>query len=233
MQVRKKSEKQGAISVYLVLMLAVMIPLTLTMTEAARINAIRLTLECTMDLAADSVLAEYNRELFRQYDLLMIDTAYEYERGLVDHLAEHLENYAYYTLNPSKGILQLNARDLNGLSLDSVEITKVSRATDEGGAVFRYMAISYMLEKYGIAYIQDIQDLAETTETEGIYDSDIDADCSDAQDDVEAVLGLHDVADLVLAQGAGGSVKRQDVRRKQEETEATCQTPRWQKNHIA
>jgi len=187
MQARKQNGCRGAVSVYLVLMLAVMIPLTLTMIEAARISTIRLTLECAMDLAEDSVLAEYNRELFRQYDLLMIDTAYEHERGSVGYLAEHLEGYADYTIHPSKRILQPGARDLTGLSADTIEITKVSRATDEDGAVFRYMAVSYMLEKYGIAYVQDIQDLAHTTEAEGIYDSDIDSDLSDAQGNVDAI----------------------------------------------
>ena len=72
----KIKKNSGAVSIFLVLMLAVMLPLILTMIEGARISAMKTAMECAADLSLDSALAEYNRELLRQYDLLFIDTAY-------------------------------------------------------------------------------------------------------------------------------------------------------------
>ena len=139
--------ENAAVSLYLTLMLAVMIPLILTMIEGARISAIKLRLECAADLMAESLLSEYNRELLKQYDLLLIDTAYDTGSGSLDHMLEHLEEYLSYNLQPSKGIYLFTDRDLLGLTLESAEIVSVSRATDEEGAVFEYLVISAMLEK--------------------------------------------------------------------------------------
>ncbi len=182
-----KKEKNAAVSLYLALMMAVMIPILLTMIEGARISAIKLRLECSADLMADSLLAEYNKELLDQYDILLIDTAYDQESGSLDHMLQHLEDYLSYNLQPSKGQMLFTDRDLLGLRLESAEITRVSRATDEGGKVFRYLAISSMLEKYGIAYVADVQDWIDTSSSQQLYDSDIEADCSDAQGAVDAI----------------------------------------------
>ena len=65
--------------------------------------------------------------------------------------------------------------------MESAEITRVSRATDEGGRVFRYLAISSMLEKYGLAYVADVQDMIATSESQQLFESDIEADCAAAQ----------------------------------------------------
>ncbi len=185
MQARKG--KEGAISLYLALMLAVMIPLTLTMIEGARLNAIELTLECAMDLAADSVLAEYSYPLMKRYDLLLIDTAYEHERGSLDHLKEHLEKYLDYNIHPDKELFLPGFRDFTGLSLDRLEVVGASRATDEKGKVFRYLALSYMLEKYGIAYAQDAADLITLSEQVDMDGDDISSELSDAQGDVDGI----------------------------------------------
>lgn len=184
-EIRKK--ENGAVSLYLALMMAVMIPLMVTMIEGARISAIKLRLECAADLMADSLLSEYNRELLKQYDLLMIDTAYDQGSGSLDHLLDHLEDYLSYNLQPGKGQYLFTERDLLGLSLESAEITRVSRATDEGGRVFRYLAISSMLEKYGLAYVADVQDMIATSESQQLFESDIEADCAAAQGRVNAI----------------------------------------------
>ena len=189
-QVKKQAgvhSENAAVSLYLTLMLAVMIPLILTMIEGARISAIKLRLECAADLMADSLLSEYNRELLKQYDLLLIDTAYDTGSGSLDHLLAHLEEYLSYNLQPSKGTYLFTDRDLLGLTLDSAEIVGVSRATDEEGKVFEYLVISAMLEKYGLAYVADVQDMIATSTTQQLYESDIEADCASSQGAVDAI----------------------------------------------
>lgn len=178
----------GELNVYFALMIAVIIPLILTMIEGSRINAMKLQLECVVDMGMDSVLAEYNRPLLEQYDLLFIDLAYEQPAGSLEHLKEHFTEYISYNLQPQKGLPILLNRDFLGLNMESVDILAASRATDEQGAVFRYMALSYMLNKYGMDYISDLQDMIAVTEREGLYDSDILAENEHAQNEIDNIV---------------------------------------------
>lgn len=177
----------GALNVYFALMIAVIIPLILTMIEGSRINAMKLQLECVVDMGMDSVLAEYNRPLLEQYDLLFVDLAYEQPTGSLDHLKEHFTEYISYNLQPQKGLPILQIRDFLGLKMESVDILAASRATDEQGAVFRYMAVSYMLNKYGIDYVDDLQDMIAVTERAGLYDGDIMAENDNARNAINSI----------------------------------------------
>ena len=170
---KKTKNNSGVLSVYLALMIAVMIPIILTMIEGARISAMRTKIGCATDLAMDSALAEYNRELLDQYDLLFIDTAYDTGMGSIDNTRDHMLNYLSYNIDPGKDNFLMGGSDFLRLECDGLELTSVSRATDDDGAVFRYMALSYMLEKYGLAYAEDVKDMAEKSESSGLYEGDI------------------------------------------------------------
>lgn len=178
---------KGELNVYFALMIAVIIPLILTMIEGSRINAMKLQLECVVDMGMDSVLAEYNRPLLEQYDLLFVDLAYERSNGSLDNLREHFEEYVSYNLQPQKELPILQSRDFLGLNMESVDILAASRATDEQGAVFRYMALSYMLNKYGMDYIGALQDMIAVTEREGLYESDIMAENDNVQNAIDNI----------------------------------------------
>ena len=178
---------KGELNIYLALMIAVIIPLVLTMIEAGRVNAMKLQLECITDMGMDSILAEYNRPLLEQYDLLFIDLSYGKAAGSLDYLKDHFTEYIDYNLHPDKDLLVMDYRDLLGLRLDSVDILLASRATDENGAVFRYMAVSYMLNQYGFTYIADIQDMISTSEYESIFSSDIMAENDAAQSAIDGI----------------------------------------------
>ena len=127
-----QDNQKGALSVYYAMMLAVMIPLIFTMMEGARVNAMKMRMECAVDLAMDSVLAEYNRELLKQYDLLFIDTSYDTGRGSLDNTISHMEDYLSYNLKTDKSVVFIGEHsDLLGLESAGIEFTRVSRATDE------------------------------------------------------------------------------------------------------
>lgn len=173
---------KGVISVYLCLILAVIIPLLMVMFEAARYSAMNLTVECATDMAMDSCLAEYHRELLDRYGLLFVDTAYETSAGSLDNVSEHIAYYMTSNLRPQTLFFLSKGKDLYGLKLDDVEITRVSRATDNGGEVFRYMANSYMLEYYGFAYVDRYMDTFEATASSGLLDIDIEENLDKAED---------------------------------------------------
>ena len=177
----KIKKNSGAVSIFLVLMLAVMLPLILTMIEGARISAMKTAMECAADLSLDSALAEYNRELLRQYDLLFIDTAYCGEQGSLENTKDHMIEYVNENLDTDGKTFFFRKSDMLGLELEDIEFSNVSRATDDNGSVFRYMALSYMLEKYGIDYVKEAKDLCEKSESSGLFKGDIKKEEADAQ----------------------------------------------------
>lgn len=180
----RKRNNEGVVSVYLCMMLAVMISVLLIIIEASRVNAMQTQIECSSDMAMDSALSEYNQILLDRYGLLFIDTSYGKSEGSLDNLTEHIKSYLEYNLNPQKDeLLLLGSSDLLGLSVDSIDVLNVSRATDDNGKVFRYMAESYMLEKYGFGYIDDIQSMINTTNEYSLFDTDLDEEYEQAQDD--------------------------------------------------
>ena len=169
----KNVRNRGAVSVYLALMLTVMIPLIFTMMEGVRINAVKTASECAVELSLNAVLAEYDRELLKQYDLLFINTAYDSKTGDLKNITDHLKHYVNENLDTGNDMLKL--------SLEDIECTAAARATDEDGAVFRYMALSYMLEKYGIAYAQDAFDMIKSSESSKLFTGNIEKEEAEAQ----------------------------------------------------
>lgn len=105
-------------------------------------NAVRMQIEVVTDTAADSVLAEFHRELFRQYDLLMVDTSYGTSSGSTDHLRDHLE--LYMTENFSSTGLLFGSRDFTRVSVSSLEVTGTRFAADQDCRALREQIYAYM-----------------------------------------------------------------------------------------
>lgn len=68
--------RKGYITVYLSLVTGILLSLLLTVIEGVRMHTIRTQTECVMDMAMDSALAEYHREMLEQYELFFIDMKY-------------------------------------------------------------------------------------------------------------------------------------------------------------
>ena len=175
-------EYKGAVSIYLCLVLAVLIPLITMMIEAARYSAMKLQIECAVDTAADSAMAEYHRELLDEYGLLFVDTSYKSSSGSVSNVSNHISSYINANMQPTEKDILSVARDLYGLRTDTVDITGVALATDNEGEVFKYMAVSYMEEYLGYAYVEDLLDVCEETASGGIFDIDIEKELDSAMD---------------------------------------------------
>ena len=85
--------KKGYLTVYLSLSLGIILSLILALTEWARVNAMRMQVECVADTAASSVLAEYHRQLLEQYELFFIDTSYGTDTAAYANTEAHLRDY--------------------------------------------------------------------------------------------------------------------------------------------
>ena len=86
-------KKEGYITVYLSLVIAVMLAFIMALTECIRVQTIRFQTECVMDMGITSIFAEYNRELLKQYGLLAIDTSYGFADADDERTKSHLLQY--------------------------------------------------------------------------------------------------------------------------------------------
>lgn len=67
----RKQSTPGYMTVYLALVMGILLSLILAVLTAVRISTIRMYIECCADMALDSALAEYHREMLDQYDLFL------------------------------------------------------------------------------------------------------------------------------------------------------------------
>lgn len=144
--------KKGYITVFLSLSLALILSLVFTVIEGARISAIRMKFECVTDISMNSVLAEYHRELLKQYDLLFVDTSYGGSAASIENTEAHLRNYMQNNMQSAQGSGFYPAKDFLALRTDDVEITEYSIASDDDGAVLKRQVADYMAD-YPAGYL--------------------------------------------------------------------------------
>lgn len=159
--------KKGEITVFLSLVAVILISVLCSVIEAARSNGIQFQTECVADMAIQSALAEYNRELLEQYDLFFIDTGYGTKETGNILLEEHIRNYMEKNFQIEKGIFSVSYKDLLQISADSAAILEAAGAADNAGAVMERKAVDYMLDRYGLPDLSEISHISNTVEKEG------------------------------------------------------------------
>lgn len=143
-------------TVYLALAAGIIMSLFLAVTEGARRSTIRMQVECCADMALDSALAEYHREMLKQYDLFFIDTSYGTADPSYHRTEEHIFSYMEKNLRPAEEFSIPAARDITGLYTDEVQLLRAGVATDGGGAVLKYHIVQYMKDRSGISLAESI-----------------------------------------------------------------------------
>lgn len=133
----------GYLTVFLSLCLPVILSLFFTLMEGAQMNAARMQIEIAAGTALDSVMAEYHRELLRQYDLLMIDVSYGTTAASTGQLEEHLKGYMENNFCPAGGLTGRSS-DFTNLSLNSMSVSGTRFAADNGCAALREQVTAYM-----------------------------------------------------------------------------------------
>ena len=181
------------LTVYLALVMSVLLSLCLALIEGARSQAVMLEAECVVDIGMNSVLAEYHRELFRQYNLFAIDSSYGTKLPGRANTANHLREYIERNLSMEDIFLSdFLYNDFLAMSLDEtdgINVTKVSIMTDEQGAVFRRRAAEAMKDDVGITLLEDIREWMETVTSEGLLERNIAEEKQEADARLQAYDG--------------------------------------------
>jgi len=155
------------LTVYLTLSMTIMISLCLALIEGVRSNAIRLETECIMDIGLNSILAEYHRELFRQYNLFAIDSSYGTSLPGRINTEQHLKGYVERNMSIE------NAKDFLMLEPCVVELVGVSILTDDGGAAFRRQAVEVIKDDVGLTLLTQLADWMRVVEINHLATDDI------------------------------------------------------------
>lgn len=142
-QMQQRSQADGYLTVYLSLSMTVILSLILALLSGARIGAVKMKTELVTDIAMNSVLGEYNRELFDRYGLLLLDDSFGKKQGSVRNVEEHLSKYFRKNFELSdKGIT--GRKTYMSAKLTDCAVTGFSLASDNNGAVLKRQILSYM-----------------------------------------------------------------------------------------
>ncbi len=161
--------EDGYLTVFFSLILTVMISLCLALLFGVKRNTGRMEGECITDVAMNSALAEFHRELLNQYNLFFVDSSYGTSYCSYRNIEEHLMEYAWKNLNADGVFMGKAFHNPSGLTLQDIEITGASVACDEGGAVLRRQAVDVMKQQIGLFYIQQVQSWFQTVEQYGLH----------------------------------------------------------------
>ena len=191
MRTKSTQKGQAYLTVYLALTMTILLSLYLALIEGARSNAIRLESEIITDIGLHSVLAEYHRELYRQYNLFAIDTSYGTSRAGRNNVEDHLEEYLERNMSYDDILFdKLLYRDFLAMSLEELELTAVSNLTDEGGAVFRSRAVEAIRDDVGISLMENLSEWMKTVQEYELTERDIAAEKAEIDEEIQEYDGM-------------------------------------------
>lgn len=141
----KKQSQQASITVFLSLVLLLILSLIMTVIEGARQTTAKVFAERALLTSMDSVLAGFYGPLMGEYHLLGLDCPQKESTYEYGDIAERMEEYMSYTLNPSQGIKGAGNRlNLYSNSLESVELISGTNLVDHKGEIFIHEVTEYM-----------------------------------------------------------------------------------------
>lgn len=189
------------LTVCLALCLAVILSLCLTLIDGARRNGARLEAECVADIGLQSIMAEYHRELMKQYNLFAIDASYGTASCSKANTEAHLKNYL--TKNLSYGDILFSDvfyRDFLALRLEQANLTKVSILTDQKGAVFRKRAVEAVKADIGLDLLQELQGWMQAVEVNGMEEGKEEAQKRELDEQIDGWIEEYDGMEIEVAE---------------------------------
>lgn len=169
------SHPKGYLTVFLSMSITIIMSLILVLFQGARIGAVKMKTECVADIAMNSVLAEYSRELYRQYGLLMVDTSYGTGKPSIVNAEEHLRNYAQKNFDRSLVGRFTGADTITSIFLEDAAITGSSFATDNNYAVLERQILAYMGAEPVEGLLTDVMANADMIRSSGLDSTDVGA----------------------------------------------------------
>lgn len=153
-----KEKRTGAyLTVFLSLLLASFLAFIMALSDGIQRNTMLVESEIALDTACYSALAEYHKELLKQYDLFFIDSSYGYSTPGASAVGDHIKKYAQENLSGTN-FLDMEVLDI---SMDEVLV-----ATDMECQPMKQQIVEYMKRELSIDLLEEvIQGYESTCET--------------------------------------------------------------------
>lgn len=142
---------KGSVTVFMSLLLLVLLSFIGSVIVASRAQISKAYSRGNMDVAMNSIFAEYQVELLEEFGIFALESTYESGTYDVDQVIERLEFYG------AEGM--------------EIEVEAVQLLTDNGASAYQEQIVYYMEQKYGldtIASYLGITDLWTSQESEGL-----------------------------------------------------------------
>lgn len=176
--------KQGYITVFFSIIMAVCLSLLVGLLYGARENAIRAKAAEAMETAGISAFAEYDINLWNRYGLLYVDAGY---KSKIDNFIIP-EEHARQCMNKNfdeMRIKLLGGVDLYKLSCTAVETKGIRFASDMAGAGIRRQACKIMEYEYGLAYAEALYNAVTQNSNDSFSEDDFSEELTDAINSVQ------------------------------------------------
>lgn len=208
----KEARRQNAyLTLYLTLCLAVILSLCLALIDGARRNGARLEAEIVADIGLQSIMAEYHRELMKQYNLFAIDASYGTALCSKANTEAHLQKYLTKNLSCDDVFLSdVLYRDFFGLKLEQAEIRKVSILTDGSGAVFRRCAADAVKADLGIGLLEELRGWMQTVEVNGLEEGKEEKQKQEYDEKIGDLVSEYDGTEVEIEEGEWETVDLQN-----------------------
>lgn len=140
--------RRGSITPFCAISMMLVASFLFALLESARVYGLNRYVALKTESGMDSVCAEYQPFLWREYGLLFLDGAYGTEHFSMDYVSESLKTQV------EKGIDKKG--DLFALKLNSVSVDGFMMATDAKGEVFLYYVAERMKEHFPLGIAEDL-----------------------------------------------------------------------------
>lgn len=140
--------KKGSVTVFFALILSLMVSLVCAGMESVRAAAARTQTLCGVDIGLYSLFGQYDRQLFKDYDLFFLDGSCGGGALKLARIYDELESYMEPVFQQNGQALRIRQGGFTGYRL----------ATDENGEVFYHQVVRYMSDTLGSQGVQLLLD---------------------------------------------------------------------------
>ena len=130
---------KGSITIYVSLIFTVIIALVLVMAESARISGVKAMMVSKLIIASNSVLADYDRDIYSNYKVFMYDGENKDEILMAEKIEKNVAKY----LETINGV----NKEFSGAQVKSVELKELDRVTGNLQERFTDQVVEYMKYK--------------------------------------------------------------------------------------
>lgn len=155
--------KRAQITVFFSLLLPLFLAVLGASLESAYQQALRSRIQRSLTLCEYSFLSEYQRELWEQYGLFYVDTAYGEKEESREKVQTKIRGYLALNLSWKEGEAQGAFAPFQAMAGD-INTDKYSRLTDGRGMGFYEQAVAYEQDLWGVSALTSWMDIQKNAE---------------------------------------------------------------------